>query len=181
MTAKKTPGADSAPAIEKVDIDGPAVTLEMPPETEAPPVEESVSAPRKRGRPRKDGGSAAPEVANSVSGPARVRSRKASAKTVYSRDAEDKLAKQIIGLHTIGAMMTGIPEMAIGVAEGEMLAAAVLAVAAEYNLELSGKAGAAIQLLAACAAIYVPRLLMVKQRVAQQQAMPNVTTADTVN
>jgi hypothetical protein len=131
------------------------------PETLAPPVK------RGRGRPPRD-----PNDSASKPGNASPRSHKKSgAKVSYTKDAEQKLAKQIVGLHQIGALMSGIPEMHISEAEGEMLATGVIAVASEYDLELSGKTGAAIQLLMACVAVYVPRLLAVKNRVAQQAAL----------
>lgn len=175
MAAKKNPGAEAAPAIPD--------TTELPPAANEPVIQESeeITAPKKRGR-KSNAEREALGLANKVTGAGSTRSHKKDGKkSVYSKDSEEKLAAQIQGIHAIGSMISGIPELAIGEKEAEMLASAVMAVAAEYNLELSGKTGAAIQLLAACAAIYVPRLIMVKQRVAKQQAITNVIGPDAVN
>lgn len=79
------------------------------------------------------------------------------------------LGEQLVGLHALAAMFTQIPEFQIKPEEGANLAAAVVAVCQEYNLSLSGKTGAGIQLMAAAAMIYVPRVLHFKSRISQAQ------------
>ncbi len=81
--------------------------------------------------------------------------------------------KQIAGLHAVAAHLTGMPELIISEAEGELLAGGIQAVAEEYGLELSGKAGAAIQLLSAAAIVYLPRLAAIATKKAAQQKAKN--------
>lgn len=91
--------------------------------------------------------------------------------------------KQVAGLHAVASHLTGLPELMISEAEGTMLADALQAVATEYGLELSGKAGAAIQLFSAAAVIYLPRLasiankrkaaMVAKNNQAQNEIAPN--------
>jgi hypothetical protein len=81
--------------------------------------------------------------------------------------------KQIAGLHAVAAHLTGLPELIISEAEGELLAGGIQAVAEEYGLELSGKAGAAIQLFSAAAIIYLPRLAAIASKKAAQQKAKN--------
>src|SRR5690349_15268978 len=134
--------------------------------------EPTVTAPKRRGRPpgsgKKQGGDETPNaVPGGDSTGGAKRGPKKRGKT-FNADDLVNLATQIKGLHVLGAMMTGIPELQLHDKEAEMLAGGVVAVAKEYNLDISGKTGAMIQLAAACAAIYVPRLIMVKARVAKQ-------------
>lgn len=79
------------------------------------------------------------------------------------------LARQLKGLHQMAAMMTGLSLLAIADTEAELLAQGLGAVAKEYNLSLDGKTGAAIQLLGACAMVYVPRLLELSRLRAQKK------------
>lgn len=80
------------------------------------------------------------------------------------------LGQQLVGIHALAAMMLQIPELQLTPPEGDGLAKAVIAVCQEYNLSLSGKTGAGIQLFAAAAMIYAPRLLHYKSRIHQAQA-----------
>lgn len=124
------------------------------------PVETEVSneppKPR-RGRPPKDPNAVKTEKVVKDTGPA-VKARK---KTTYDPQL---LAKQLFGLHTMAAQMTGIPEAQISSDEAMMLANSVIGVAEQYDLSIDGKTGAAIQLLATAAMIYAPRLLHIKAR-----------------
>lgn len=80
------------------------------------------------------------------------------------------LAKSLVGIHQLVAMVTGIPEAQLNEAEGTALAEGVCAVCEEYGLAINGKTGAAMQLFGACAMIYGPRLFHFKMRMAQQRA-----------
>lgn len=90
------------------------------------------------------------------------------------------LAKQLKGIHALAAKLVPIPGpdgtklLELSDVEASELASAVAAVAKEYDLELSGKTGAAIQLLSVAAMIYVPRLYIIQQMrmfVQRQHAM----------
>lgn len=89
------------------------------------------------------------------------------------------LGNQLVGIHALAAMITGIPECQIQPQEGTALAEAVVAVCQEYNLSLSGKTGAGIQLFAAAAMIYMPRVLHYKSRVSQAQQIEVPQNANT--
>ncbi len=75
------------------------------------------------------------------------------------------LAKQIEGIHILAATITGMPEIALTSNESALLAGALITLAGEYDLSMSGKTGAAIQLLGVAALIYVPRALTISTRI----------------
>lgn len=83
-------------------------------------------------------------------------------------------AQQLMGIHTMIAMVTGYGELQISDVESVMLAKGFTAVADEYGLSLDGKTGAAIQLLGAVSLIYIPRALAIQSRFAKEK------TTDTV-
>jgi len=133
-------------------------TVEIPDETtnenEQKPQEETQPPPRRRGRPRKDGST----------GPASERPKKSNSRKTESAEA---LARQIMGLHQVALLATGIPECQITEQESVILATALNAVVEEYGLSLSGKTGAALQLFGAAAIVYGPRIISIQQRNAQ--------------
>lgn len=111
-------------------------------------------APRKRGRPK-----------GSSTG-------KSSAEKSPGRKAQDTaaLAHQIKGLHSLAAMATGLQIMQISDQEAAMLASGVNAVCEEYGFALTGKTGAALQLFAAAAMVYAPRIMYLQAEKAKQKA-----------
>lgn len=80
-----------------------------------------------------------------------------------------EMAKQIQGLHLIGAMASGIPEIALNEQESATLAAGIYGVSKEYNLAIDGKTGAALQLFGAAAMVYVPHYLAFSKRIAHER------------
>lgn len=127
------------------------------------PVEDAegseTAKPRKRG-PYKKRGTASNEGPRKRSG-----ARKADA---------ESLGKQIMGIHQMLSLVTGFPELAITDGEGKMLAEACISVADEYGLAITGKAGAAIQLFAACSLVYGPRAIAINTRIREQRAAGGV-------
>lgn len=79
------------------------------------------------------------------------------------------LSKNLMGLHAAAAMIAGNPILQLQQTEADALADGIVAVCDEYELELDGKTGAAIQLLGACAMIYLPRVLAIRQQRIEQQ------------
>ena len=79
------------------------------------------------------------------------------------------LGQQIVGVHSMMAIVTGIPELEINEGEGKLLAEACISVAEEYGIAVSGKVGAAIQLFAACSFVYGPRALHFNNRMREQR------------
>lgn len=88
------------------------------------------------------------------------------------------MGTQIVGIHQLAVMFTGIGELLITPEEGRNLADAVVGVCSEYDLNIDGKTGAAIQLFAALAVVYTPRIMQIRYRVAmEKQANEQVATA----
>jgi len=148
--------------------------------------ENTITPPRKRGRPSnadlaaraaQAGGPVAPSAAPSAtpvppdaSMPGKRGPKPGRRKKGMSAEDQSNLSRQIIGLHQIAAMATGIPELQVGEKEAELLASALANVSAEYGLSLSGKTGATLQLLGVAAMVYLPRLSALKARVAAKKA-----------
>ncbi len=120
------------------------------------PTPEQPPKPR-RGRPPKDPNAVKTEKIGKDTGPAVKARRKATYDPVL-------LAKQLQGLHLMAAQMTGLAEVQISSDESMMLANSVIGVSEQYDLSIDGKTGAAIQLLATAAMIYLPRVLAIKAR-----------------
>lgn len=140
------------PEGEILEVGGQESVVEVVPETEKP-------KPR-RGRPRKN-----PELlAEEIPGKAPAASRPRKTAKGKGADAE-ALAQQLVGIHQIVAMVSGIPEAQISEEEAGHLAKGITAVCDEYGLSLGGKTGAALQLAAAAAMIYGPRIWAFTARV----------------
>ena len=91
------------------------------------------------------------------------------------------LANQIVGIHQLVAMATGIGEVVISEPEAELLAKGFAAVAEQYDFEISGKPGASLQLFAAAAMVYAPRVFAIKAKIAKQkQAAANAVQSENV-
>lgn len=121
----------------------------------APAAPGQAAAPRGRGRPPK-----------SAAAPAQIQSPPAKAAASAPAVAIDRklLAQQLSGLHAVLAMTSGDEIWNLSDQEASSLADGVSAVCVEYNLRLDGKTGAAIQLLAAAAAVYGTRMLIISRR-----------------
>lgn len=116
---------------------------------------EPEQKPRKRGRPPKGSGDA---TASADTSEPKKRRRKSSKK------GSDILARQIMGAHQMLAMLPGLEIMALAQLEADMLAVALVDVADEYGLEMSGKFACLAQLAATMAMIYVPRALELRRQ-----------------
>lgn len=150
----------------------PAETQDAAPA--ASEVETVAATPRRRGRPsraeseaRAAGAAETGEAKADAPKAARPRSSKKSADA--GLDIES-LAKQLAGIHVIASMVTQSPELQLSEAESRELAKGVVAVCEQYNLQISGKTGAALQLLGAAAMVYLPRLAAIRARKAQENA-----------
>lgn len=127
---------------------------------------------RKRGRPFGSKSSNAETLLNeSLNDDGKTGTKSAGRKSGKKSDMDPaSLAKQLVGIHQLVAMITGIPEAQIQEEEGKALATAIVGVCNEYDLSVDGKTGAAIQLFAAAAMIYTPRVLHYNGRKAKEQA-----------
>lgn len=77
------------------------------------------------------------------------------------------LAKQLVGLHELACMATGnqFPELRIREDEAQMLAGGISSVCEHYDLSIDGKTGAFLNLFAAAAMVYAPRIMSIRHRV----------------
>lgn len=162
-TAEETTLETAAPDVVEIPA-APEVTDEKPPQ-------------RRRGRPRKNPELTTESVGASSGGSA---GRRPGRTSKAQQDKITDLAHQLVGVHTIVAMVTGIPEMAIQPQEAESLARGITAVCDEYGLSVDGKTGAALQLVAAAAMVYGPRAYAIYARgkateKARAQAAPEQT------
>lgn len=119
------------------------------------------AAPKKRGRP-----SNASKVLEAAQVPGDSAPKVEKPKPRAKKNEADaiNLGNQLVGVHQMIAMVTGLPEIAIHEKEGEALAKGLLAISEEYGLALDGKTGASLQLFAAMAMIYAPRVYAVTRR-----------------
>ena len=146
--------------------------IEPQPAAQPEPVETTAPVKRGRGRPPKAANGAASEIPSDAQ-PVAKRGRPPSKSKGLSAEAQANLAKQIQGLHYIAASATGLGELQISDAEAAMLADGIAAVSREYGLSIDGKTGAALQLLAAAAIVYTPRLRAINARRAQPAVQDN--------
>lgn len=137
--------------------------------TPLPEVDNAPPVKRGRGRPPKSASNETQKETVTGAAPKRGRPAKGASKKTYTVDEIGILGKQLVGIHQMVFMMTQIPETQLSDPEGLMLAQSIVNVADQYDLEIDGKTGAAIQLLATAAMIYAPRAIAFKRRVAQPQ------------
>lgn len=80
-----------------------------------------------------------------------------------------QLGKQLVGLHAVAALATGIEPIRLEDNEGQALASAIVDVANQYNVVANAKMMAWLALAATAAAIYGPRALMIRAMVAEKK------------
>jgi hypothetical protein len=125
-----------------------------------------VAKPRRKRRTKAemqaDAGAASIDLGGATSTPAKKRKTKG-----------DLGARQIQGIHAILAQIPGLDCMMLADEEAAMLAQAMAGVAAEYDIEISGKTGAIVGMVAAVGMIYVPRAIhVVKSRKKKPAVVP---------
>lgn len=92
----------------------------------------------------------------------------------------EKSAAQLEGIHKMVAMLPNMGFMAIAPEEARILAEAMAGVAEEYDIQISGKASASMQLLAAASMVYAPRVIhAVKVSKAKKMATDSLMTVET--
>ncbi len=141
----------------------------------APDVAPIADAPkRKRGRPPLTDAEKAAR-ANARPAPRKVRERvtpaRSAATPAASRAAktsapitDEKMKGLLLATHQIAAIALRAPEIALDDAEAATMADAILTCLREYDIALSGKAAAMIGLVGACAIVYIPRAVLIKDR-----------------
>jgi hypothetical protein len=133
---------------------------------------EPTTKPKRRGRPfsKTSASSPLPEtpVGADATGAPEDQAPRQQRKRKSTVDV-GALAKNLRGIHALAAKMIPIkgPDgkmlLELDDTEATQLADAVAGVAKEYDLELSGKTGSAIQLLGVVAMIYGPRIYVIQQ------------------
>ncbi len=129
---------------------------------------------RKPGRPAGGGAKKTEELlhqtieGDSVSGKP---GRKPRAKVEDKRTNIDpgKLGSQLVGIHQLAAMFTNTPELQLTDQAGRALGEAIVNVCNEYDLNISGKTGSMLQLLATSCMIYAPMFMAIRFRYAQEE------------
>jgi hypothetical protein len=161
---------------EEVPGPGPA-PLELNPDDLEP-------VKRKPGRPVGGGAKKTEELLHQTIETGEVpakRGRKPTAKETKSHIDPGKLGNQLVGIHQLAAMFTNTPELQLTDAGGRALGEAIVNVCNEYDLNISGKTGAMMQLLATSAMIYAPMFMAIRFRYAQEElarAQANPTPYD---
>ena len=125
------------------------------------------------GRPRKDGQPPQSSAKRPTTPP---KAPKASSREEAKPIDEAQLAKQLVGVHVMLAMMTKCPELAISESEASQLSHALAQVAAQYDLVVNPKVVAGVQLFAVAAMIYAPRIPRIKASLSarNQQKKPDL-------
>lgn len=80
----------------------------------------------------------------------------------------EALSKTLVIIHTGIAGVTGLPELVIDKAEGDMLANATANVLAQFDITPDPKTQAIIGMIMACGAVYGPRAFAYRMRKAQE-------------
>jgi hypothetical protein len=139
----------------------------------------NVTPKRGRGRPPKSGAASGPNGNASGTGAPAGAGKTSKASAPLDLDA---LAMQLVGVHAIAAKLLRAPELAIGLDEGKTLAKAIKQIASQYQVNISPKAMAFYQLIAACSVVYGPRAFMIANRKSQEaKAKKAVRPMPTVN
>lgn len=141
----------------------------------APDAVPASDAPRrKRGRPPLSAAEKAAR-ANARPAPRKVRERVTPARPPAGasapRDAnasapitDEKMKGLLVATHKIAAIALRAPEIALDDEEADTMADAILTCLREYNIPLTGKAAAMLGLAGACAIVYIPRAVLIKDR-----------------
>jgi hypothetical protein len=160
-----------------LQTDAPIVDAQS---VESPPTAPYSEAPGPKKRGRKSNAEKARMAAEAIEAggePPKSTGAKPRAKKASYSDADiGAMAKQLVGLHHIGAMMTGMSELVISEQEAVMLSSAIVNVSQQYDLAIDGKTGAMIQILGTAAMIYVPRVLSISAKAKARKAAQNVQT-----
>lgn len=129
-------------------------------------------APKKRGRKSnaERAAMAAEQIEGGGSNAAAAAPKTRTKSKAYSAADVDAMANQLVGLHQIAAMMTGVGELQIDLKEGVMLSRSIVGVCEQYDLSIDGKTGAALQLFGVAAMVYVPRFAHFNKRVKAAKA-----------
>jgi len=157
------PGGDS-------ETSAPSSVAGIEPNSEAP----ATTPPKRgRGRPSKAEQQLRESVGAAPTGET-TSGAKRGPKPKGGKSDPGTLAKSLMGIHTVVAMVTRIPEAQLKEDEAQALAEGICAVCEEYGLAIDGKTGATMQLVGALGMIYGPRIFFYKMRIAQEQAQANV-------
>jgi hypothetical protein len=148
---------------------GPTIPVDPP----SPPETPSDTPPKKRrGRPPKNPSLITEGVSSGSAESVKPGREKGTRRAAFTTTDIDAMGKQLVGIHLLLVQVTGIPEMQISADEGKALAQSVVNIAEQYDLEIDGKTGAAIQLFATAAMIYGPRAFHYRARMSQASQAP---------
>ena len=136
--------------------------------------------PRRRGRPRKETATETAASAPAADG-STIETAEAAPRNRGGRprkiDPAQSFAVQAAGLHAFLAAMFSAPFMALSDQEAAMMGRSMAAVAEEFGWENGGRIGAVIGLMATAAMVEAPRLMMLRQHIANRKAMYQASQA----
>lgn len=151
-----------------VEPEAPTIAGNVPEEQVAAPTSDAPR--RRRGRPTDAERALRESVGAAPTGDATGGAKRGPKPKGSKASDPAVLARSLVGIHQLGAMVLNIQELVISEDEGKHLAEAVTAVCEEYGLAIDGKTGAAMQLIGACAMLYGPRYFHFKMRIAHERA-----------
>ena len=122
-----------------------------------PPLSDAEKAARAKTRP------AVRKVRESAPRP-RVATTPEPSRSTDAPITDEKLKGLLLAMHQIAAIATRTPELALDDAEAATMSEAILRVLTEYDIAISGKAAALIGFAGACAIVYIPRAMLIKDR-----------------
>lgn len=143
-----------------VDGDSDGANGNLAPDNGAADPAAGIAPKRGRGRPRKSD-------TGTLNGNAERNARSTGTPKAAQLDL-DSLAMQLIAGHAIAAKLMKAPELMIGQDEAKSLAKAIKQILAQYPVNISPKAMAFYQLMAAASVIYVPRMVGIAARKAKE-------------
>lgn len=93
----------------------------------------------------------------------------------------DALSNILAAIHEGIALVSQTPEMALDKSEADLLASAAVPVLEQFNIAPDPRFAAAFALIAACGTVYVPRALLIRQRIAAQGSNRRAANARPLN
>lgn len=148
-----------------------------------PSADDVVHTPRPRGRPRgsrngetsQAAAAAASDTASSTD-PGTAEKPRRRKKSAPKQEDIEKGAQRVMGIHAVLATIMQAPELMISPDEAMALSRTAAELATEFDLEVGGRWAVVGAAIATASAIYVPRLVHLKMRMARDAAQRAAAT-----
>ena len=133
--------------------------------------------PRRRGRP--PGSRNKPREAGQAQSAPNAEAPRRRKRKPKPEDIEFA-TRRLMGLHSIMASFTGVPELNLSQIEAEMLAKAGLEVQREFDIEVGGKWVVLASFISVAGMIYVPRMRIVVETAKRRKAKRENQVVDSI-